>query len=377
MSAFEITDAVLRDAALERLRRLVELESPSDDEVRLRAVAGDFAAELTAAGADVETHDVPGVGEHVMGRVAGAKPALEPVMILGHLDTVQPVGAFDPVFRTDDGRAYGPGTFDMKGGWACMLEALSRLHEAGYRPHRPVLVLATCDEETGSEHSRDLIEELARGVEAVLVPEPALPGGEAKTRRKGVGWYRLEVEGRASHAGLAPQDGVNAVVELAHQILALERLADPEAGTTVSSCLASGGTASNVIPASAQVEVDVRFTSRGEAKRVDRAIRSLQPVFRRARLVVSGGINRPAMERTKGVAALYERARSLAAESGWELGEGISGGASDGSLTAGLGIATLDGIGPRGGGAHAENEHVVVEDLGRRVRLYGRLLETL
>lgn len=378
MSAFPAgTEGPLGDDAVARLRGLVEIESPSGDEVRLRAVAGAFAAGLIAAGADVDTRDVPGVGEHVIGRVAGSDPELDPVMILGHLDTVHPVGTFDPVFRIEDGLARGPGVFDMKGGLACALAALVRLAGAGARPRRPVLVLATCDEETGSAHSRELIEELARGAHAVLVPEPPLPDGEAKTRRKGVAWYRLEVEGRASHAGLAPADGVNAVVDLAHQIVALEALGDPGSGTTVSPCLVGGGTASNVIPAAASAEVDVRFTTAAEAERVDRAIRSLRPVVDGARLSVSGGINRPPMERTEGVAALYERARALAADAGWTLGEGLSGGASDGSLTAGLGIPTLDGIGPLGGGAHATTEHVLVGDLGRRVMLYGRLLEAL
>lgn len=367
----------LSDAALERLRRLVELESPSGDEVRLRAVAGDLAAELTAVGAEVETVDVPGVGEHVMGRIRGTDAGLDPLLLLGHVDTVHPVGTFDPVFLLEDGVARGPGVFDMKGGWACALEALARLHDSGSRPRRPVIVLATCDEETGSEHSRGLIEEIASGVHAVLVPEPPLEAGEAKTRRKGVGWYRVEVEGRASHAGLAPGDGVNAVVELAHQLLALDALSDPGVGTTVSPGVVSGGTTPNVIPASASAELDVRFASLAEAERVDGAIRALRPRLAGARLRVSGGINRPPMERTEGVAALYERARELAAEAGWTLGEGSSGGASDGSLTAGLGIATLDGLGPMGGGAHARSEHVVIGDLGRRVALYGRLLETL
>lgn len=378
MSAFHEPDhAALTEAALARLERLVTLESPSDDEVRLRALAGDFAAELTACGAAVDTVDLPGVGEHVIGRLAGATPGLAPVMVLGHLDTVHPAGAFDPVFRLEGGRARGPGAFDMKGGWACVLEALARLKSAGSAPRRPVVVLATCDEETGSEHSEALIERLAAGACAVLVPEPPLPGGEAKTRRRGVAWYRLEVEGRASHAGLAPEDGVNAIVELAHQLVALEALADPDAGTTVSPGRVEGGTAPNVVPASASATVDVRFTTRAEAERLDAAIRSLQPALPGARVTVTGGINRLPMEPTEGSVALFRRARAAAAAAGWELGEGMSGGASDGSLTAALGIPTLDGIGPRGGGAHARDEHVLVDDLARRVVFLGRLLEML
>ncbi|MFO7894573.1 MAG: M20/M25/M40 family metallo-hydrolase, partial [Longimicrobiales bacterium] len=185
------------------------------------------------------------------------------------------------------------------------------------------------------------------------------------------------VHGRASHAGLTPDDGVNAVVELAHQTLAVTALADAGAGTTVSVTEAVGGTATNVIPARAWVGVDVRFTTRAESERVDAAMRSLKPVLPGARLELTGGINRPPMERTADVAALYGRARALAEAAGWELGEGQSGGASDGSFTAGLGVPTLDGIGPVGAGAHAVDEHVVVADLPRRVALYGRLLEAL
>jgi glutamate carboxypeptidase len=367
----------LTDGALDRLRRLVELESPSSDEVRLRVVAGVVAAELAALGCDVDTVDAAGVGEHVVARLDGREPELEPVLVLAHLDTVHPVGTFEPVFTMDGDRARGPGAFDMKGGLACMLEALARLRQAGTGPRRPLVVLVTCDEETGSATSRPLIQELAAGAHAVLVPEPPLPEGGAKTRRKGTASYRIDVRGRASHAGLAPEDGINAAVELAHQVLAVTALADPSAGTTTSVGLLGGGTATNVVPANAWAALDVRFTTALEADRIDRAMRSLEPVLPGAEVSVSGGVDRPPMERTAGTAALFERARDLAAEDGWTLSEGLAGGASDGSLTASMGVATLDGIGPRGGGAHAADEHVLVPDLPPRVRLYGRLLEEL
>lgn len=378
MSVFDdLSSRHLGDAALERLRRLVELESPSDHEPGLRAVAADFAAELAATGADVDTVDIEGLGEHVVGRLAGREPGLKPVLVLGHLDTVHPVGTFDPPFRVAEGRAYGPGIFDMKGGLACMLEALARLRQAGMPPRRPVIVLATCDEETRSATARPLIEELGAEACAVLVPEPPLPGGRAKTRRKGAAGYRIQVRGKASHAGLAPGDGVNAIVELAHQVLAVTSLADPDAGTTLSIGVVGGGTATNVVPAEAWALVDVRFTGAAEARRVDTAIRALEPVVPGSTVTVTGEINCPPMERTFGIAALYEQARALAAKDGWELGEGLSGGASDGSLTAALGTPTLDGIGPDGAGAHAADEHIHIDDLHRRVRLYGRLLESL
>lgn len=367
----------LRDAALRRLRGLVELESPSHDEVRLRAIAAAFAGELTELGATVETRDIEGVGEHVIGRFPGTDPDRGPVLVLGHLDTVHPVGTFDPTFRVEGGRAYGPGAFDMKGGWACVLEALARLRSGDGAHRRPVWVLATCDEETGSDTSRRVIGELAGQARAVLVPEPPFPDGSAKTQRKGVAWYRLAVHGTAAHAGLAPDRGVNALVELAHQVLAITALAAPRSGTTVSVDQAEAGTAPNVIPDAAWAAVDVRFTTAAEADRVDAAMRALTPVLGGARLELSGGINRPPMERTEGVATLYEWARRIAANRGWHLGEGLSGGASDGSITAGLGVPTLDGIGPVGGGAHARDEHVELDDLPRRVELYARLLEEL
>lgn len=378
MSAFTGLDpAEVQASALARLQALAELESPSGDEPRLRAVAAWLAGELARLGAEVDTVDVAGVGEHVVARIAGADRTLEPVIVLGHLDTVHPVGTFDPVFTIEGDRARGPGVFDMKGGWACVLEVLARLRAAETTPRRPTVLLATCDEETGSDTSRALIEETARGARAVLVPEPPLPGGAAKTRRKGVGWYRLEVAGRAAHAGVDPQSGINAIVELAHQVLAVTALADQTSGTTISVGETGGGTASNVVPASAWAIVDVRFASAAEGDRVDAALRSLRPRLRGATLRVTGGVNRPPVERTEASAALYRAARDLAEEAGWTLDEGSTGGGSDGSFTAAIGVPTLDGIGPRGDGAHAIDEHVLVGDLPRRVALYGRLLETL
>ena len=380
MSAFNDLDSgEVTESVVARLRRLVELESPSSDEARLRTLGKELERELTAAGADVSTVDAPGVGEMVVGRVPGADGAadLEPILVLTHMDTVHPVGTFDPLFRLEDGRVHGPGTFDMKGGIACVLEALHRLHQAGERPRRPVTVLITCDEETGSHASRELIVKHARQSRAVLVPEPAMPDGGVKTRRKGVGVYRLDVQGEATHAGLAPEQGINAVVELAHQVLALQELSDAREQCSVTVCQTGGGVASNVVPPTAWATVDIRFPEQVEGERIDRAIRALRPQLEGARLRISGGINRPPLERSDGVVELYQRARDLAAEADWELPEGASGGGSDGSITAALGVPTLDGLGPVGDGAHASHEHVRLDDLPRRVRLLGRLFETL
>lgn len=380
MSPFDevVASGALRTTArvLETLRWLVEHESPSSDEQRLRVLAADLGAMLRELGAQVELIDAPGTGRHVSARFAGREEEA-PLLILGHLDTVHPVGTLEErPFRVADGRVTGPGVFDMKAGLAVLLESLGLLVRQG-APRRPAHVLVTCDEETGSETSRSIIERAARDSGAVLVLEPPLPGGAAKTARKGVGLYDLRIQGRAAHAGVEPEQGISAIHELAHQVLALEALADAAAGTTVTVGLARGGTASNVVPASAEATADIRFSTMDEGERVDRAIRSLAPTLHGAKLQVSGGINRPPLERTDAVVALYRRARELARSLGFDLPEGSTGGASDGCFTAALGIATLDGLGVAGGGAHAVNEHILVEDLPRRTALVGRLLETL
>ncbi|HEX6938630.1 MAG TPA: M20 family metallopeptidase [Longimicrobiales bacterium] len=379
-----VAGAVLRDAArieariLDRLRRWVEHETPSGDATACAALADDIGETLAAAGATVERVDAPGRGRHVLARVAGREAGLEPVVVLGHLDTVHPRGTLaQRPFRIVDGRAEGPGTFDMKAGLAVLAEALLLFRETDAAPRRPVVALITCDEEIGSATSRPLIEATARGAAAVLVPEPPLPGGAAKTGRKGVASYRLRTHGRAAHAGLEPEKGVNAILELAHQILRASSLADPARGTTVSVGLAGGGTAGNVIPAEAWAELDVRFTTAAEQRRVDEAINALTPVLPGARVTVESNGSRPPLERSDGVLRLYRHARALAAELGFELGEGVAGGASDGNFTAALGVPTLDGLGPVGGGAHAADEHVLIADLTRRAALYARLLETL
>jgi glutamate carboxypeptidase len=280
-------------------------------------------------------------------------------------------------FRINGARVEGPGIYDMKAGLAVLTEALLLLREAGVPPRRPVLVLITCDEEVGSGSSRALIEETARGVVATLVLEPPLRGGAAKTARKGVGSYMLRVGGRAAHAGVEPERGISAIRELAAQIGRIDALAAPELGTTINFGVISGGTAGNVVPAEAAVEIDVRFATAAEGERVDAALRVLEPVLPGAVSVLEGGVNRPPLERSTGVIALYEQARALAAELGFELEEGATGGGSDGCFTAAIGIPTLDGLGVDGGGAHSTDEHILLTDLAPRVALVRRLLERL
>ena len=365
------------DALLGRLRTLVELESPSGDIPGMTALAAAIQAELSAAGAAVDRLDAPGCGVHLEARLGGRDPDLESVLVLGHMDTVFAAGTLaQRPFRVDDGRVTGPGVYDMKAGLAVLLEVLAGWARDGAGPRRPLRILVTCDEEVGSHTSRAHILRLAGAAVAVLVLEPSLPGGAVKTARKGVGDYVVRARGRAAHAG-EPEKGINAITELAHQVPAVQRLAAPELATTLTVGQIAGGTASNVVPAEAWMSVDVRFTTAAEGQRVDAAMRSLEPALPGATLAVEGGISRPPLERTDAIVALYHRARAVARELGFELGEGSAGGASDGSLTAAAGVPTLDGLGPDGGGAHAAHEFVLVEDLPRRVALLRRLLETL
>ncbi|MEJ2677958.1 MAG: M20 family metallopeptidase [Gemmatimonadota bacterium] len=373
-----LEDSATTDRVLDRLERLVAHETPSGDAARIDALAAVLADELAAFGATVTRIPAPGLGTHVSARFPGAHDHLAPVLVLAHMDTVHPVGSLaERPFRVADGRAWGPGTYDMKAGLAVVAESLAFLHRAGERPRRPVHLLATCDEEIGSHSSRSLIEDGAREACCVLVPEPCRPDGGAKTARKGVGVYTLHATGVAVHAGIDSGGGVNAIVELAHQILGLARLADPERGTTLNAGVIRGGTASNVVPASADVEIDVRFRTVEEGERADAELRALEPVLPGARLRLEGGINRPPLERTPAVVELYETARALAAALGFDLPEGETGGASDGCFTAALGVPTLDGLGVLGDGAHAFHEHIVIGDVPRRVALFGRLFQTL
>lgn len=370
--------AGLKKRALRRLEPLVRHETPSRDAARLDAFADEIAAALESVGARVALVREPSFGTQLDATIPGSDVELEPVLVLGHMDTVHPAGTVvERPFRVEDGKAYGPGVYDMKVGIAVLLEALALLHEAGASPNRPVRVLLTCDEEIGSHTSRERIEEAAVAACCVLVLEPSMPDGGAKTVRKGVGVYTLTAKGVAVHAGIDAGGGVNAIVELARQVVRLEELVDRDRGTTLNAGVIEGGTVSNVVPARAALEVDVRFRELAEGERVDAALHALQPCVPGAELVVEGGINRPPLERTPAIAALYGRARELAAELGFDLPEGSSGGASDGCITAALGVPTLDGLGVRGAGAHAVDEHILVDDLAFRVALYGRLLQAL
>ncbi|MDQ6712124.1 MAG: M20 family metallopeptidase [Candidatus Dormibacteraeota bacterium] len=360
-----------RSGMLTALERLVVAESPSLDKARCDACA-DQIAELfrQRIGVSAIRHRRPDAGDHLEIRL-GEGP--EPIVLLCHHDTVWPEGTLTRLpFRTDGDRVTGPGTYDMKAG---IVEAAFALEHA--RPKRPVVVLSTSDEEIGSISSRALIEETARQAVAVLVLEPAVSGGAIKTARKGIADFVLEVVGRAAHAGVEPEKGISAIEELAHQVLALKRLADPPKGTTINVGVAHGGTRPNVVAAQARAEIDVRFALASEAERVVAAIRGLQPRLAGVRLQVTGGIDRPPMERSLGVIRLAQLAQRLAADVGFELSETSTGGASDGNFTAAMGVPTLDGLGPDGGGAHADSEHLLVESWLQRTQLLRLLIEAL
>jgi glutamate carboxypeptidase len=283
--------------------------------------------------------------------------------------------------RTVDNKLTGPGVLDMKSGIALMLHALAALqawHKEAWHGGlpRPVTVFLVSDEEVGSDSSRAITESLAKKAAAVLVLEPAHGSeGAVKTARKGVGGYLVKVSGKAAHAGLDFQKGVNAILELARQIEKISSFTELKKGLTVNVGVVSGGSRTNVVPAEAAAQVDVRIARLKDAAGIDKQMRSLHPFNRKCRIEITGGINRPPMERTAGVAALYAQAAAIARELGWKLGEAAVGGGSDGNFTAGLGIPTLDGLGAVGDGAHAPHEHILISELPRRAALIAGLIE--
>jgi glutamate carboxypeptidase len=368
-----------RGETVARLSSLVQMESPSRDKLALDVLGSVLAQRLSDLGGLVEVIANPQGGDHIVGRFAGTAD-LRPALVLGHFDTVWPRGTIDKMpFRVDDGRAFGPGVFDMKASLVVFLEVMEYLNEHRHVLERPVWVLFTSDEEIGSPTSRGLIETLARDSAYALVLEPALTDGGLKTSRKGVGRFRIDIEGKAAHAGVAPEAGKSAIVELAHQVVRLQELQDFAAGTTINVGVIQGGTTPNVVPAHASAEIDVRVATAGEEARIARAFASLQPFNPAIRLVISGSFNRPPMERTEGVSLLFEQARQIyrSSDSGRELTEGASGGGSDGNFTAALGVPTLDGLGPRGGGAHADDEHIILSSIPERAALLYHLLRGL
>ncbi len=357
------------------LQRMVSMESPSFDKPLVDKFVRFVGSRFQEMGGEIEYVATERFGDQMLARFSGKSS--DRILLLGHTDTVWPAGEIEKrPFEIGDGRIFGPGVFDMKAGILLMWMAVGALLRMRGALERSVTVLLTSDEEVGSNSSRALTESEAARCRAVFVLEPSLPGGVLKTARKGVGQFTLKAVGRAAHAGIDPLKGVNAIEEISRQILKLHRLTDVVQGTTVSVGVVQGGTRSNVVPAEAAAEIDVRITSIGEAERVTRAIKALAPELPGARLEVSGSINRPPMERTSDTVRLFEIACRIAAQIGIDLKEGSTGGASDGNLTSALGIPTLDGLGAVGDGAHAVDEWVDVESLPARAALVAGLIET-
>jgi len=371
-----------QEHAVQFIRRLIAIESPSGDVDGSRAVNQLLEDALREVPSVSQSERIPsaGCGEHLLVHAfTGARTNEQTTLLLGHTDTVHPRGTLNAQngLRLDGDRLYGPGIFDMKASCVMAVEALHAQTAVSQQPQRSVTLLLTCDEEIGSPTGRALVEQEARRAAQVLVLEPPAPGGCVKTARKGVGGWTVSAHGIASHAGLHPEQGASAILELARQTERLHSLNNPRCGTSFNVGVIRGGTRPNVIAAQAEMEVDVRFDTRDEARRVEDLMAHLQPFDKRVDLATTGGINRGPLERTPEVVKLFHHAKELAAELGFELGECSVGGASDGNFAAALNVPVLDGLGVDGDGAHAAHEHILLSDLARRTTLLASLIATL
>jgi glutamate carboxypeptidase len=361
---------------LDFTRALVQAESPSDSKSAVDACTALAAAKANQLGGRVKLHRQRNFGDVLEARFGPRRhsdEAADPILLLGHLDTVWPIGTLESMpCRESAGRLWGPGTLDMKAGVAMAFTALQLLTEASLIQREVVLVLNS-EEEIGSPVSRPITEAIAKTCSAVYVLEPA-QGLAYKTARKGTGNWRIEVSGVAAHAGVDFEKGASAIRELARVVERVSGWTDLERGLTVSVGVAGGGTKSNVIPAHAWADVDVRIARAADGPRITKKFTSLKSADPRCTLAVTGGINRPPMERTPGTVRLFEKAQALARELGFPLGEAATGGASDGNFTAALGIPTLDGMGAVGEGAHAAHESILIEHLAPRTALLAAML---
>ncbi|MGD0888753.1 MAG: M20 family metallopeptidase [Acidobacteriaceae bacterium] len=357
------------------LRDLVLVESPSDSKPAVDEAVRLVASLAKTVGGRVKLHRQKLFGDVLEVRFGSARGGRKPVMLLGHLDTVWPLGTLRTMpWRKRDGRFYGPGVLDMKSGVVMALAAIRVLDKVGVS--RPITLLLNSDEEVGSPASRPITERLALASQAVLVLEPA-QGLACKTARKGVGGYRLHVTGVASHSGVDFASGHSAILELARLLQTVASFTKPSVGRTVNPGVISGGTRANVVAEHANAEVDVRIAYACDAPRLDKLFRNLHCADPACKLEITGSINRPPMERKPGTVALYKQARKLAAELGFQLDEAATGGASDGNFTAALGVPTLDGLGAVGEGAHAAHESILIDHLVPRTALLAALLANL
>jgi glutamate carboxypeptidase len=353
---------------------LVEMESPSREKACVDRLSAHVGELMVQAGGRVESIPLNKYGNMVVGRW-GDSSKEKPILIIGHLDTVWPLGTLsERPIKIEDGKLYGPGAYDMKAGATITLQVLKSLPALGLSPSVPVTVLFNGDEEIGSFGSRAMIEELAAKSQLVLCMEPAMPGGAVKTSRKGVGNYVITTRGRAAHAGGDHQKGINAIQEMAFQILKLQGLTDYSSGTTVNVGVISGGSATNVVPEECTINVDFRIATLEGGERITSAVNALRPQLAGTRLNILGGVDRPPMVRNDVMIETFTRVKEIAHRHGIELDEGGTGGGSDANFTAGLGIPSLDGLGADGDGAHAAYEHVLISSLAERAALLAAVL---
>lgn len=378
----ELLDCIdgMEAETLSMLQEIVELESPTTDRAAVNAVGEWVRSQSAALGASIEV-DPSGQedrGDHILAKWPGQRPDLKPILVIAHMDTVWKKGTLaDMPFRIEANQIYGPGIFDMKGAIVFLLTVMKAIRKLGWMTNRPVTCLFNSDEEINSTTSRAVIDREARKADSVLILEGGV--GEAViTARNGIMYFKITAAGKSSHAGMDHEKGISAIEEIAHQILAIQKLTNYEMGTTVSCGIVQGGTRTNVIPAQAILEVDARVPTLEEQSALQGKIESLTPVLSGAQLEVYTLVKRPPMDRKDGVVRLYERAKAIAREElGYELQEASTGGISDGNLTAAIGIPTLDGLGPIGDGAHAVYEHIEKDRMTLRMALLARLLETL
>ena len=372
------------------LKRLIETESPSTNKTAVDRVGAIVADEARRLGADVEVAPVMDAGDQIImhffpspqrrapfgdDKGPGARGESKPILLLCHMDTVFPLGTLEKMpYREAGGKIFGPGVLDMKAGIVIGLEAIEAAQKSGGLK-RPVTLLCTSDEETGSLTSEELIVELARESELVLVLESAMPDGSLKTWRKGVGEFWVKVKGRAAHAGGNHEEGCNAIEEISYQILAIQKMTDYERGTTFNVGVVQGGTVSNVVPEEATAQVDVRVMQPGEWERVEAEMGALKPILDGTSLEITGSLNRPPMPFDIRAKTTFEKAKSIAEGIGLELKAGGSGGGSDANFVAPLGIPVLDGLGAIGEGLHSEREFIFADSLQERVNLLAAIIQ--
>jgi glutamate carboxypeptidase len=365
------------DSLAQSLRQAVEIESPSQNPAAIDRMANFFAQELNKRGAKVQILSHATAGSAVVAEFWEGAGDRKPILLLGHLDTVWEIGTLvEMPYQVREGRAYGPGIYDMKSGIICGLWAVQALIALKINAPSPVRFFLNADEEMSSIAFRDELLAEARRARAVLVLEPAAAQGALKTSRKGVGEFQITVRGRSAHAGVNPSGGVNAISELARQIPRIEKLARPKRGLTVNVDVIQGGTRANVIPELAVARVDVRVPTARDREKIEKKMRALAPIHPEAKLEITGGVTRPPMER-KMASALFRQARELGRQMALDLKEAATGGGSDGNFTAALGIPTLDGLGGTGDGAHARHEHVILRELPQRAALLAALIASI